>query len=138
MGSHQENWFYNQLSDSAGRGATWRIIGSQIVFAQITESSGVSGDNWSVRHLLPALSLFKRTKSIADTSVVFQGYTANRNRTLKHLYDNNIGNNVFLAGDSHQNWVSSFTTISPPFSLLRINYLRARQAKINEPSRSQI
>jgi alkaline phosphatase D len=25
---------------------------------------------------------------------------------LKHLYDNNIGNNVFLAGDSHQNWVA--------------------------------
>ena len=40
-----------------------------------------------------------------------QGYTANRNRTLKHLYDNNIGNNVFLAGDSHQNWVSISTTI---------------------------
>lgn len=30
---------------------------------------------------------------------------ANRNRTLKHLYDNNISNTVFLAGDSHQNWV---------------------------------
>ncbi|KAI1320239.1 alkaline phosphatase-like protein [Xylariaceae sp. FL0255] len=35
-----------------------------------------------------------------------RGYIANRNRTLKHLYDNNISNNVFLAGDSHQNWVS--------------------------------
>lgn len=31
---------------------------------------------------------------------------ANRNRTLKHLYDNSIGNNIFLAGDSHSNWVS--------------------------------
>jgi len=35
-----------------------------------------------------------------------QGYVANRNRTLEHLYSNDIGNNVFLAGDSHQNWVS--------------------------------
>lgn len=35
-----------------------------------------------------------------------QGYIANRNRTLQHMYDNEIGNNVFLAGDSHQNWVS--------------------------------
>ena len=35
----------------------------------------------------------------------WQGYLANRNRTFKHLYDNEIGNNAFLAGDSHQNWV---------------------------------
>ncbi|KAI2629696.1 PhoD-like phosphatase-domain-containing protein [Hypoxylon sp. NC1633] len=81
MGSHQENWFYNQLSKSSDRGATWRIIGNQIVFSHIVESYGFSGDNWN-------------------------GYIANRNRTLKHLYDNNISNTIFLAGDSHQNWVS--------------------------------
>ncbi|KAI8635177.1 alkaline phosphatase-like protein [Xylariaceae sp. FL1651] len=81
MGSHQENWFYNQLSKSSQRGAAWRVIGNQVLFSKIFESYGLSGDNWS-------------------------GYIANRNRTLKHLYDNNIGNNVFLAGDSHQNWVS--------------------------------
>ncbi|OTA96927.1 hypothetical protein M434DRAFT_388788 [Hypoxylon sp. CO27-5] len=81
MGSHQENWFYSQLSRSSERGATWRIIGNQIIFSYITESYGLSGDNWN-------------------------GYIANRNRTLKHLYDNNISNTIFLAGDSHQNWVS--------------------------------
>ena len=48
MGSHQENWFYNQLSKSAQRGATWRIVGNQIVFSHIVESSGLSGDNWNV------------------------------------------------------------------------------------------
>ncbi|KAJ1331193.1 alkaline phosphatase D [Microdochium nivale] len=81
MGSHQENWFYNTLTKSQKRGATWRIIANQIIFSRIEESYGLSGDNWS-------------------------GYTANRNRTLKHLYDNDISNTVFLAGDSHQNWVS--------------------------------
>ncbi|KAL8679396.1 MAG: hypothetical protein Q9186_004331 [Xanthomendoza sp. 1 TL-2023] len=81
MGSHQENWFYRQLSESAARSATWRIIGNQIIFSRVIEEFGVNGDNWN-------------------------GYVANRNRTLKHLYDNKIGNNVFLAGDSHQNWVS--------------------------------
>ncbi|KAK4141138.1 alkaline phosphatase [Dichotomopilus funicola] len=80
MGSRQEHWFYNELSRSSDRGAKWRVIGSQIVFSQV----GNSGDNW-------------------------QGYLANRNRTLKHLYDNSIGNNVFLAGDSHQNWVADVT-----------------------------
>ncbi|KAI1490665.1 PhoD-like phosphatase-domain-containing protein [Biscogniauxia mediterranea] len=81
MGSHQENWFYNELTKSAQRGATWRIVGNQVIFSHIVESFGLNGDNWN-------------------------GYVANRNRTLKHLYDNNIGNNIFLAGDSHQNWVS--------------------------------
>ncbi|KAK7746191.1 hypothetical protein SLS62_009481 [Diatrype stigma] len=81
MGSHQENWFYNQLTKSSQRGATWRVIGNQIVFSSIIESYGPSGDNWN-------------------------GYVANRNRTLKHLYDNEISNTIFLAGDSHQNWVS--------------------------------
>ncbi|EAA33905.3 hypothetical protein NCU09632 [Neurospora crassa OR74A] len=35
-----------------------------------------------------------------------KGYVASRNRTLQHLYDNNISDNIFLSGDSHQNWVS--------------------------------
>lgn len=77
MGSRQENWFYNQLTQSSRRGAAWRVIGSQVIFSEINNS----GDTW-------------------------QGYIANRNRTMQHLYDNGIGNNVFLAGDSHQNWVS--------------------------------
>jgi alkaline phosphatase D len=80
MGSRQENWFYNQLSQSSKRGAAWRVIGSQVIFSEI----GNAGDTW-------------------------QGYLANRNRTLQHLYDNKIGNNVFLAGDSHRNWVSDVT-----------------------------
>ncbi|KAI2478366.1 PhoD Phosphodiesterase-alkaline phosphatase D [Pyrenophora tritici-repentis] len=36
----------------------------------------------------------------------WDGYTANRNRTLHHLYSNNIRNTAFLAGDLHANWVS--------------------------------
>ncbi|KAI1847868.1 hypothetical protein JX265_013910 [Neoarthrinium moseri] len=81
MGSHQEHWFYRQLSESAKRGATWRIIGNQVIFSRLEFSQGLGLDTWS-------------------------GYASNRNRTLKHLYDNNIHNNIFLAGDSHQSWVS--------------------------------
>ncbi|KAL2176245.1 alkaline phosphatase-like protein [Thermothelomyces heterothallicus CBS 202.75] len=88
MGSRQEHWFYNQLTESSRRGAAWRVVGSQVIFSDINNS----GDTWS-------------------------GYTANRNRTLKHLYDNKIGNNVFLAGDSHQNWVSDLAWLGEkPYS----------------------
>lgn len=50
MGSHQENWFYNELTKSSERGATWRIIGNQIIFSSIVESYGLSGDNWNVSY----------------------------------------------------------------------------------------
>jgi alkaline phosphatase D len=48
MGSRQENWFYRQLSNSAKRGATWRIVGDQIIFSDIKESFGPNYDNWGV------------------------------------------------------------------------------------------
>lgn len=90
MGARQENWFYRQLSMSAQRKATWRLIGNQIVFSRINYTSWFAtfenpfnGDAWD-------------------------GYQANRNRTLFHLYENKINNNIMLAGDSHNNWVSRF------------------------------
>lgn len=87
MGPRQEAWFYHQLTASATRGATWRIIGSQIIFSRINgslalgDANPLNYDQWD-------------------------GYQANRNRTLHHLYEHGIGNNVFLAGDSHASWVS--------------------------------
>ncbi|KAJ9644126.1 hypothetical protein H2199_003994 [Coniosporium tulheliwenetii] len=88
MGSHQENWFYNSLSRSAQRGAVWRIIGNQIIFSRVNVTS------W--------FGTFENPYN----SDQWDGYMSNRNRTYQHLYENNIGNNVMLAGDSHANWVS--------------------------------
>lgn len=52
MGSHQENWFYKQLSKSSDRGATWRLVGNQIIFSHInnTARSGnwLNEDQWDV------------------------------------------------------------------------------------------
>jgi len=52
MGSLQENWFYRQLSESQERGATWRIVGNQIIFSRMNESSvfsnGLNADQWDV------------------------------------------------------------------------------------------
>ncbi|KAK8107575.1 uncharacterized protein PG998_009588 [Apiospora kogelbergensis] len=87
MGPRQEAWFYNRLRDSSSRGAAWRLIGNQIVFSRVNMSAALgaatpfNGDSWD-------------------------GYQSNRNRTLATLYDNQINNTVFLAGDSHASWVS--------------------------------
>ncbi|KAG9202416.1 hypothetical protein G6514_004392 [Epicoccum nigrum] len=87
MGSRQENWFYRKLSESHKRGATWRVIGSQIVFSRVNASAASGNDN-------------------PENYDAWGGYMANKNRTLNHLYSNNINNNIFLAGDSHASWVS--------------------------------
>jgi alkaline phosphatase D len=82
MGSRQENWFYSNLIKSANRGAIWRIIGSQIVFSR--ENVSISSGHTN-----------------ALNYDAWDGYQANRNRTLAVLYDNNITNNIMLSGDSH-------------------------------------
>ncbi|KAK3209421.1 hypothetical protein GRF29_69g1719734 [Pseudopithomyces chartarum] len=87
MGSRQENWFYSQLSESSSRGATWRIIGSQVIFSRINQSAAYGEEN-------------------PLNYDAWDGYQSNKNRTLNHLYSNDIGNNIFLAGDSHASWVS--------------------------------
>ncbi|KAK5129955.1 hypothetical protein LTR08_002672 [Meristemomyces frigidus] len=87
MGSRQENWFYNELSTSADRGARWRVIGSQTVFSRVNESVAYGNVN------------------PLDYDA-WDGYQANRNRTLNHLSQNNIGNNIVISGDSHASWVS--------------------------------
>jgi alkaline phosphatase D len=87
MGSRQENWFYRQLIESNKRGATWRVIGSQIVFSRLNESLALGNEN-----------------PLNYDS--WDGYLANKNRTLKTLYDNKINNNILLSGDSHASWVA--------------------------------
>ncbi|KAL4879874.1 PhoD-like phosphatase-domain-containing protein [Aspergillus karnatakaensis] len=86
MGPRQEAWFYRQLSESKERGAKWRVIGNQLVFAHVQQANedgslSFSTDSWTA-------------------------YRANQNRTLKHMYENEIVNNINIAGDTHVNWVS--------------------------------
>ncbi|KAI4185536.1 MAG: hypothetical protein LQ346_005874 [Caloplaca aetnensis] len=87
MGSRQENWFFNQLTSSAKRGATWRVIGSQTVFSRVNESIAYGNVN-------------------PFDYDAWDGYLSNRNRTFQTLYENDIGNNIVISGDSHANWVS--------------------------------
>nr|OQO28862.1 hypothetical protein B0A51_03444 [Rachicladosporium sp. CCFEE 5018] len=88
MGGLQESWFYRQLINSKKRAAKWRLIGSQIVFSRVN------------------ITTWFGTEENPYNSDAWDGYFANKNRTLKTLYDNNIGNNIFMSGDSHLNWAS--------------------------------
>jgi alkaline phosphatase D len=85
MGFEQEAWFYEQLTESSQRGATWRVVGNQVVFSRMT--LGILGD-----------TPFNRDQ--------WDGYLANRDRVYQHLEEGKINNTVMLSGDSHAAWVS--------------------------------
>ncbi|KAH0436334.1 alkaline phosphatase [Colletotrichum camelliae] len=87
MGPRQETWFYRTLRDSSTRGAQWRVIGNQIIFSRMNESLSFGAEN-------------------PFNTDQWDGYQANRNRTFEVLYEQNVSNNIFLAGDSHASWVS--------------------------------
>jgi alkaline phosphatase D len=78
MGPRQEYWFYKSLVESANRGATWRLIGSQTVFSRVNESE-VYGNVDPLDY------------------DAWDGYQANRNRTFQTLYEHNIGNNIVVS-----------------------------------------
>lgn len=53
----------------------------------------------------------------------WDGYRANRNRVLDHLYQNKISNAVILSGDSHANWVSDLARTFSLTCLIRATHL---------------
>lgn len=93
MGPRQEAWFYRTLKQSSSRGTKWRLIGNQAVFSQLIVSDDLD---------------------LPFNYDAWDGYVANRNRTFATLYENNITNNIMLAGDSHASWVSDLVWLDGP------------------------
>lgn len=87
LGFDQEEWLERQLWESKRRGTTWRVLGQQVMMAQLSATFGqtiINPDQWD-------------------------GYRPSRERLFRHLIDNNINNNVVLTGDIHSSWCSDLT-----------------------------
>lgn len=87
LGLDQEQWLQEQLWSSKTRGATWRVLGQQVMMAQLSATFGrtiINADQWD-------------------------GYRPARERLLRHLIDNRIDNNVVLTGDIHSSWANDLT-----------------------------
>ncbi len=83
LGPEQMQWFKDGLSNST---ATWKVVGNQIVFAQlfVQELDATFFDG--ARHLF------------LDT---WYGYPTKREEVINHIADNDIDNTVFVTGDVH-------------------------------------
>ena len=87
LGFEQEEWLERQLWSSKVRGATWRILGQQVMMAQLSSTFGrtiINPDQWD-------------------------GYRPARERLFRHLQDHHIDNNVVLTGDIHSSWCADLT-----------------------------
>jgi len=85
LGFEQERWLERQLNFSQRRGARWRVLGQQVMMAQLSTSFGrgfLNPDQWD-------------------------GYRPARERLYQQL--SGIGNNVVLTGDIHSSWCNELT-----------------------------
>ncbi|WP_444934733.1 alkaline phosphatase D family protein [Microbulbifer sp. JTAC008] len=103
LGTQQEQWLHSSLTQSQSDGVRWRVLGQQVMMAQLTlaRDLSVNMDQWD-------------------------GYTASRERLFDHIADNNIDNFVVLTGDIHSSW--AWDLASNPFSILKYGRLTGRGA----------
>ena len=92
LGTEQEQWLGEELIKSRERGATWRVLGNQVMFA--------------------------RTKNPLTNQILnadaWDGYQAARDRVITQIKENGIDNLVLLTGDIHTSW--AFDLAVDPFS----------------------
>lgn len=84
LGTDQESWFFSELDRSQRRGTRWRVVGQQVMFAQL------------VNVLAPGGCIFNPDQ--------WDGYAAARARVLSKLQTGGIDNVVILTGDIHSSW----------------------------------
>ena len=87
LGFDQEQWLEQQLVLSKLRGAQWRVLGQQVMMAQLSTTFGrsiLNPDQWD-------------------------GYRPARERLYGVLREAKIKNNVVLTGDIHSSWCNELT-----------------------------
>ncbi len=87
LGLAQEAWLDQRLVASQARGTTWRLLGQQVMMAQLSPSGGQT--------------LFNLDQ--------WDGYIPARERLFTSIRDNRIDNVAVLTGDIHSSWASELT-----------------------------
>lgn len=105
LGETQRNWFFDHLSNSK---ATWKVIGNQVIFSDL-DLSGIN-------------------RNRARNLDAWDGYPHEKKMIINHLKDNEIGNTLFVTGDTHSSWAFETPTslddykIDPENSVLAIEF----------------
>ncbi len=80
LGFEQESWFYSQLVNAQQQQITWKLMGQQVMVAQLgTNTMPINYDQWD-------------------------GYPAARQRLFDCVRQSQVDNFVVLTGDIHSSW----------------------------------
>ncbi len=103
LGAEQERWLFNSLTQSQADGVRWRVLGQQVMMAQLSIANdfAINMDQWD-------------------------GYAASRERLFDHIEKNNIENFMVLTGDIHSSW--AFDLAQNPFSFWHYSKYTGRGA----------
>jgi alkaline phosphatase D len=99
LGSDQEQWLFQQLRQSQERGATWRILGQQVMFGQLQVPPGD-----------PILLPIDQRPLLTLNVDQWDGYAPARDRVVKEIQDIGTTNLVVLTGDIHSSWGQELST----------------------------
>jgi alkaline phosphatase D len=90
LGRAQEGWLHAELAESKRRGATWQLLGQQVMFAPQAERGRptTNPDSWD-------------------------GYRASRDRVVDMVDELKLDSIAVLTGDVHSNW--AFDVPRDPF-----------------------
>ncbi len=102
----QLNWFGDQLAASQARGATWRIVGQQVMFMQWDAGQLVDVGGYEGASGQDAPSFGVRPQGNTINPDAWDGYTAERDRVFDLVDANEIDNLVVLTGDIHTSWAA--------------------------------
>lgn len=102
----QLNWFGDQLAASQQRGATWRLVGQQVMFMQWDAGQllDLGGYENAAGQDAPVFGVRPAGNTINPDA--WDGYTAERERVFDLVDANEIDNLVVLTGDIHTSWAA--------------------------------
>lgn len=89
LGRDQLQWFEKNLT---GAQATWKVVGNQVLFSDLDRSS-----------VTP-----KNPRNMDS----WDGYPAEKQKVASMIKENNVGNVIFLTGDTHASW--AFEVVADP------------------------
>jgi alkaline phosphatase D len=104
MSPTQLGWFTNQLVASQTRGATWRVVGQQVMFMQFDGGQLVDTDGFESAGGQDAPSFGFNSEGNAINPDAWDGYNAERDRVYDVIDAEGITDLVVLTGDIHTSW----------------------------------
>lgn len=108
LGTDQQQWLDAQLQASKARGATWQILGQQVLMGKLgmpvltDEELKLDQTEPEYRPLLQMMQMLASDKLPLNLDA-WDGYAACRDRVFKSLAEHGV-NPVVLAGDTHNAW----------------------------------